>query len=282
MFILTDNELQQYINEDIPYFDLTTYLQGQPDKKAKLTIFTREAIVVSCSEEAKRIAELLNCKVEYFISSKTMIKKGHTLLEFSGNYEDVHKAWKVCQILLEYSCKIATYSYEMNQKIKAINPKCELLTTRKTFPFAKHFCIKSILNGGAFPHRLGLSESILFFENHRILYNTNKDFYKAIYDFKTKVPEKKIVIESSSLDDIKHLMEYGADVIQIDKASLEVITQAVEYKNRYMYRSVKLLATGGIHLNNVEGFAQTKVDGIVTSAVYNAGCADLGSTMTLI
>ena len=282
MFNLTNKELEEYIHDDIPYFDITTSLQNEKNRQAKLSIFTREDIMVSCSEEAKRVAELLNCHVQKYVPSKTNIKKGESILEFTGAYEDVHKAWRVCQILLEYSCKIATYTHDMNQKIKAINPSCELLATRKTFPFAKRFCIKSILNGGAFPHRLGLSETILFFENHRILYETNKDFYKAIYDFKIKVPEKKIVVESSTLEDMKQLMEYGVDVIQIDKASLEVIAQAVEHKNRYVYESVKLLATGGIHLNNVEAFAKTKVDGIVTSSLYNAGSANLGSTMTLI
>ncbi|MFA7091976.1 MAG: ModD protein [Arcobacteraceae bacterium] len=282
MFNLTNKELEEYIHDDIPYFDITTSLQNEKNRQAKLSIFTREDIMVSCSEEAKRVAELLNCHVQKYVPSKTSSKKGESILEFTGAYEDVHKAWRVCQILLEYSCKIATYTHDMNQKIKAINPSCELLATRKTFPFAKRFCIKSILNGGAFPHRLGLSESILFFENHRILYETNKDFYKAIYDFKIKVPEKKIVVESSTLEDMKQLMEYGVDVIQIDKASLEVIAQAVEHKNRYVYESVKLLATGGIHLNNVEAFAKTKVDGIVTSSLYNAGSANLGSTMTLI
>jgi molybdenum transport protein len=282
MFDLTNRELEHYINEDIPYFDLTTSLQNEKNRQAKLSIFTREDVMVSCSEEAKRVAELLNCTVQNYVPSKTHIKQGETILEFLGAYKDVHKAWRVCQILLEYSCKIATYTHKMNQKIKAIHPSCELLATRKTFPFAKRFCIKSILNGGAFPHRLGLSETILFFENHRILYASNKDFYKAIYDFKIKVPEKKIVVESTTFDDIKSLMEYGVDVIQIDKASHELVIQAVEHKNRYLYKDVKLLAAGGIHLNNVKAFAQTKVDGIVTSAVYNTGCADLGSTMTLI
>lgn len=282
MFDLTYRELEEYIHDDISYFDLTTSLQNAKNKHAKLSIFTREDLMVSCSEEAKRVAELLNCDVKKYVPSKTNIEKGETVLEFTGTYDDVHKAWRVCQILLEYSCKIATYTHKMHQKIKAVNPSCELLATRKSFPFAKRFCIKSILNGGAFPHRLGLSETILFFDNHRILYATNKEFYQAIYDFKLKAPEKKIVVESSSLEDMKHLMEYGVDVIQIDKASLEVIAQAVEYKNRYVYKNVKLLATGGIHLNNVEAFAKTKVDGIVTSALYNVGCADLGSTMTLI
>ncbi len=66
MFNLNDNELLQYINEDLPYFDLTTYIQGVSLKEVTLEIYTREDIVVACSEEAARIATLLNYEVIFF------------------------------------------------------------------------------------------------------------------------------------------------------------------------------------------------------------------------
>jgi molybdenum transport protein len=281
MYTLTDYELQQYISDDIPYFDLTTYLQEQPNKKAKLTIFTREEIVVSCSEEAKRIAELLNCKVEYFISSKTMIKKGETLLEFSGNYEDVHKAWRACQILLEYSCKIATYTFKMKEKIENVNKTCELLSTRKTFPFSKKLCIKSVMIGGAMPHRLGLSESILIFPQHRIVYKDEETFFKAIKNFKIKAPEKKIVIETENFEDAKKLMQNGADVLQVDKIEVPELEEIIKYKNEN-FPQITILVAGGVNINNVEEYAKLGINGVVSSAMYTSGMANLGSKMKLL
>lgn len=281
MYNLTDNELLQYINDDVPYFDLTTYLQDKNDKKASLSIFTREDIIVSCIEEAKRIAQLLNCEVTLNRTSKETLKAGDTILEFEGSYEDVHKAWRTCQILLEYSCKISTYTNNVKNKIEDVNSSCELLTTRKSFPFAKRFCIKAIMVGGAMPHRLGLSETILLFPQHRSVYESEKDFLGAIKSFKIKAPEKKIVVETESFDDAITLMENGADVLQVDKIDLNELKNIVEYKNEY-FPNVNILAAGGINLNNVQEYAKTGIDGIVSSAMYNCGMANLGSKMKIL
>ena len=280
MFNLNDNELLEYIKEDVAYFDLTTYLQESSNKKAKMDIYTREDIVVSCSEEASRIAELLGCKVEFKIPSKQKAKGGETILSFSGDYEKVHQAWRSSQVILEYSCKIATFAYEMKQQIQEVNTHCELLTTRKTFPLSKKLCIKSVMMGGAMPHRLGLSETILFFPHHRAIYKDNNSFYKAIEDFKIKAPEKKIVVESEDFEDAVSLMKNGADVIQMDKVGLELLEKIIKYKNQN-FPNVKILAAGGINKKNAKEFALTGVDGIVTSGVYGCGMVNMGTRIEI-
>ena len=281
MFNLSISELEKYIQDDIPYFDLTTSLQNCNNVKAQIEVFTREDIIVSCSEEAVKIAELLNCKVEFYEKSKTKINKGSTILKYSGDYEDIHKAWRLTQILLEYSCKISTYSYQMKEKIEKINPSCELLTTRKTFPFSKRFCIKAAFCGGAMPHRLNLSETILFFEGHRILYKNNFDFYEDLKRIKTKIPEKKLNVESESFEDSVNLMKIGVDVIQLDKIDFEELEKIITYKNEN-FPDVKILVAGGINLTNIEKYASYKIDGVVTSSIYNCGMANISSRLEII
>ena len=70
MFNLSTSELEKYIQDDLPYFDLTTSLQNCNNAIAQIEVYTREDIIVSCSEEASKIAELLNCKVDFFVKSK--------------------------------------------------------------------------------------------------------------------------------------------------------------------------------------------------------------------
>lgn len=281
MFNLTDQELQEYIKDDLPYFDLTTHLQNRSHLNAKLEIFTREDIIVACSEEASRVAELLGCKVEKFIPSSQVALKDDVLLSFSGSYDQVHQAWRLAQILLEYSCKIATTTHNMVETIHSINPNCELLTTRKTYPFAKRFNIKAVIAGGGMPHRLGLSETILLFAQHRIAYNLHEDFLKSINALKHKAPEKKIVVESESYEDAVDLMEYGANVLQMDKVSLEVLKSLVEYRDDN-YPNVKILAAGGINVSNVSDYVKSGVDTVVTSSVYLSGMSDLSARMSVI
>lgn len=278
MFNLNDNELLQYINEDLPYFDLTTYIQDISSKEVTLEIYTREDIIVACSEEAARIATLLNCKVIFFAKSKIKAKKDEVILKLKGDYNDIQKALKLCQVLLEYCCKIATYTNLMVEKIKRVNNSCELLTTRKSFPFAKKACIKAILAGNATPHRLGLSESILFFDYHRKVYKNVEEFYNQIKIFKQKAPEKKIVIESNTFKDCKILMQNEVDVIQLDKVKLKTLKKIIEFRDLY-YPNTKLLVAGGINLNNIEEYAKLNINGIVSSSMYSCGMANLGCNL---
>ncbi|PLY09732.1 MAG: molybdenum ABC transporter [Arcobacter sp.] len=281
MFNLSITELEKYIQDDIPYFDLTTSLQNCSDKKVELEVYTREDIIVSCSEEAAKISELLNCKVEFFLKSKQKALKQETILKYYGLYEDVHKAWRLTQILLEYSCKISTSAFLMKELIEEVNQNCELLTTRKTFPFSKIFCIKAAICGGATPHRLGLSETILFFDGHRIIYKDNEEFYSAIKKIKNSSSEKNIAVESDNFEDAKRLMQIGVDTLQLDKIDFETLDNIIKYKNEN-FSKVKILLAGGINLSNVKDFAKYTVDGIVTSSIYLSGMADISSKLKII
>ncbi len=281
MFNLTNDELNAYIRDDLPYFDLTTHLQNSTNTKANLKIFTREDIILSCTEEAKKIAELLECKVEKCKSSGEKAKQNEVFFSATGSYENIHKAWRLCQVMLEYSCKISTYTNQMVKSVKNKNQNCEILGTRKTFPFAKRFCIKSLLIGGGYPHRLGLSESVLFFPQHRAFYKNDEDFYKNIKKIKSKLKEKKLVIESCSFDDSKKALNAGAEVIQLDKVDLKTSEKIIDYKNKN-FPHVKTLSAGRINLTNCSKYASIGTDGIVTSSMYLCGLADISSKIEIV
>jgi molybdenum transport protein len=274
---LSDQELWAYIREDLPYFDLTTHLLERSDQSAVMGIVTRGRVVAACTEEAARIGELLGCEVRSKAASGVIVEAQDVLLELAGSVDALHEAWKLCQILLEYACGMATYSSEMLQNARNVNPECEILVTRKSFPFAKRFSIRALLSGGVLPHRLGLSESLLIFQPHRALYETEADFETAMRRVKKRCIEKKLVIESESLEDAKRMLELGADVIQLDKCLPETAAALVAYRQNH-YPRAAIIATGGINRENVVQYAQSGVDAIVTSSPYQAAAADLTST----
>jgi molybdenum transport protein len=274
---LSDQELLEYIREDIPYFDLTTHLLNVDHKQGVLEIKTRENITVACVEEAQRIGELLGCSAVRKVNSGAELEAGATLLELQAATDILHQAWRVTQILLEYSCGMATAARKMVADVKEVNPKCEVFVTRKSFPFAKHFVMRSLISAGVLPHRLGLSESVLIFDNHRALYSTPEEFEAALPSIKERCVEKKLVVESESLEDAKKMLSLGADVIQMDKTTPEVLQELVEYKNQN-HSNAKILAAGGINRKNAKEFAVTGIDAVVTSSLYSAGLSDLTSS----
>jgi len=271
---LSDPELWEYIRGDLPYFDLTTHLLALPPKAGTLQIVTRDDVVAACTEEAVRIGELLGCEAQSAFPSGSPAEAGSVLLALRGDHEALHAAWRLCQILLEYACGMATRARTMLQKVHAVNPHCELLVTRKSFPFAKRFSVRALMCGGAMPHRLGLSETVLVFEQHRSLYPDTESFEAAFRALKARCVEKKLTVESESVADAKRMLSLGADVIQMDKCTPEMLRELVAYKREH-YPLATILAAGGINPSNAADFAASGVEGVVTSSPYQAGMADL-------
>ena len=279
MIKLSDAEILAYIGEDLPYFDLTTSLQGIR-KNAVLTILPREDVTVSCVDVAARIAQLLDCEAQIYVPNSAVAATKEPIVKISGSYDNVHKVWKLAQICLEYACKIASYARAMKEAAKSVNPKCEILATRKSFPFAKKFCLKAVLEGGCGVHRLNLSDSVLFFKNHIKAYDSYGEFLAQIPTFKAKSPERKIAVECENLDDCEALLRAGTDVVQCDKFTSGAVKQAVDLRDK-IAPNAALVASGGINLKNVREFAGTGADALVTSAMYTQGMADITAILEI-
>ncbi|QPH91948.1 ModD protein [Campylobacter concisus] len=275
---LSDAEILDYINEDLPYFDLTTSLQNI-DKNASLEIYSRDEICVSCVDVAASVARLLGCESEIFVQNSQICKAGDVIIKIYGGYEDVHKAWKLAQVALEYASAIATYTNKMAKAAKSVNKKCEVLATRKSFPFAKKFCVKAVLEGGGGMHRLGLSDSVLFFKNHIKAYASFDEFISHLPEFKAKMVERKICIEAEILEEASKLLKAKCDVVQCDKFSPELIQNVLALRDEISPNTM-VLAAGGVNLANAKEFANA--DAIVTSAMYSKGVADISARLEIL
>src|SRR5690242_9312008 len=167
-FSLPDALLDQLLQDDTPYGDATTWGLGIGDAPGRLVFRARHAQVACCTEEAARMGELrrLQCDGEV-VASGTPVAAGTVLLELSGRAADLHAVWKPAQTLMEYAAGIASATAELVAAARRGNPQVAIACTRKNIPGAKAMSVKAILAGGAVPHRLGLSETLLVFAEHR-------------------------------------------------------------------------------------------------------------------
>lgn len=273
MFI-PDYDIDEFIREDVPYIDLTTKILGIGDQIGKITFATRQDTVLSGVEEVLRIFKKLNIKCNSFLPSGTFLQKDTIFIEAEGTTGDLHKAWRVSLSILEYSCGIATRTKVMVDKAKKVNPNINIVTTRKSFPGTKRLSIKSIIAGGALPHRLGLSETILIFKQHVNFIGGYKELAKIIPKIKIIVFEKKVVVEVENMEDAVLMTESGADVLQIDKLPVDYVTEIVT-NVRNINPNIGLIATGGVNANNIEDYVATGVDGIVTTSLYFGKPSDI-------
>ena len=273
MIFFTTQEIESWINEDVPMLDLTSHLLGIGAQPARLTMCARHPVCVAASEEAARLFGLLGASIDTLTPSGARLAAGETLLAVHGRADALHRGWKVAMNLLEHLCGVATRTAEMVDKVRAVAP-IPLLVTRKHLPGAKKQLIKAVLAGGAQAHRLGLSETILIFENHLRLLGGREKLPQLIAGMKNAACEKKIIVECEHLEEACQAIAAGADGVQFDKVGVEALSRWCE-AIAARHPGAACLAAGGLRPDNIQDYARSGVHGLVLSSVYHAPPADL-------
>ena len=271
---ISDSVLDQFIEEDVPYIDFTSEVLGVADQDGIIEYRTREKTCVCGTEEVARILRKLDLEVLFFEKSGTFLEKGSVILKAKGKASALHMVWKVCVNILENASGIASRTKKFVDIARAQNPEVEVITTRKCFPGTKKLAIKAITAGGALPHRLGLSESVLVFEEHMRFIGGLEGFVKNIDEIKRRAGEKKIIAEAHNIHNAITLAKARVDVIQLDKFSPDDIRTTIQAV-KAISNDIKIGAAGGVNFENVKEIASTGVDLITTSALYFGKPSDI-------
>jgi len=275
MVYIPDHIIDSFISEDIPYLDLTSSVLEIGDEPGTIEFYSRDDIVLCGTEEVKRIFDKLSLETILFTPSGKRVGKSESFLQAKGKACNIHAAWKVSMNILEYTSGIATKTRILIDKVKEVNPHVEILTTRKSFPGTKPLVTKAILAGGALPHRLGISETILVFKEHLVFIGGVEGLISRIEYFKQRSPEKKIIVETENIEEARLLVRAGVDGLQFDKVPPSQLGFFVT-ELRSLRKDIVILAAGGITEENVVSFAQSGIDGVVTSSLFHAKPADMG------
>ena len=272
-------EIAALIQEDQPFLDLTTHMLGIGGKAAVMCFRCRQDITVAGTELAAQILDACGLTMTESQPSGALAATGSILLAAEGPASAAHSAWKVAQNLLEYACGIATYAGQLVQQTQSVNPQVAVVATRKNIPGIRRFAAMAALAGGVMPHRLGLSESVLVFDQHLAFLGGLSPFLQQLAQYRRRVPSSKIVVEVQKTDhtltDALALAQAGAAGIQFDKLPPGLLA-GIAAQLRVVAPEVMLFAAGGITLANIQSYAASGMDALVTSAVYHATPADIG------
>jgi molybdenum transport protein len=278
---IPDIEIERFLEEDVPFGDLTTTLLGIDGHEGEISFTTRERTVVCCTEEAVRLLEKCGAKLLFSIPSGTIAEPGTLILRAEGSAGALHAGWKAALNLLEYASGIATRTRAIVERARAANPDVSVVTTRKSFPGTKKVAIKAIMAGGALPHRLGLSESILVFPHHTVFLGGLEPFLENLPALKTSAPEQRIIVEAQTPEEALSIAAAGADIVQVDKMSIAALSKLV-LDIRAAYPGVAISAAGGINADNAAAYAATGIDIIVLSSVYFGKPSDISAVINHI
>jgi molybdenum transport protein len=275
-------ELEQLVADDTPYGDLTTYALGIDNIPGRMAFLARGGMIVAEAESAATILEIAGCRVKLVTASGAALAPGAPILFAEGPAGTLHRGWKVAQTLIEIWSGVATAARAIVDAAAAISPDIVVACTRKNVPGTKSFAIRAVHAGGAIMHRLGLSETILVFPEHRAF--LAEPLPETVMRLRHGAPEKKLVIEVKSIDDAMAAVDAGFDVIQAEKFSPDQIAALNECLHEYIKGAgsvrPRIAAAGGVNAANAAAYAKAGADIIVTSAPYLARPCDVQVNLT--
>lgn len=279
MMYISDNLIDNIIKEDMPYMDITTDILGINDKMGKISYYSRNSGVISGVSVAEKIFKKLGAEVKFALKDGTRVNEGDKILESFGSAEILHAGWKVSLNTLEYLSGISSMCSQMVEKARKINPNVMLAATRKSMPLTRQLVTLAFLAGGVEPHRLGLSETVLIFKQHLEFSGGFDNLENAVKNSSYKTYEKKIILETENYDDsIKALHYKFISGLQLDKLSPEEVGKIVQERNR-INKNITIIAAGGIKLSNIEEYAASMADVIVSSSFFHAAPMDIKVVM---
>lgn len=278
-YCLPDPELAALLQDDCPCGDATTYALGIGGQRGRMVFRARTDMVLCGAEEALRMGQLRGLQATGPLrASGERLAAGEEILTLEGPAAALHEVWKTAQTLMEYLSGIASATAEIVAAARSVNPEIGIACTRKNFPGTKRAAIKAVLCGGASPHRLSLSETLLVFAEHRAFLGGEAPA-TTIGRLRRQWPERAIVVEVGDAAEARCWQQAGADILQLEKLPPETvhrIRQAIPAAS-----PTRVAAAGGINSANAASYARAGADILVTSAPYFAPPRDVAVTLTV-
>ena len=257
-------ELSRFIVEDVQSGDVTSVLL--PKNKIKAKIVSRENGVLAGVKFAGDIFRLKGCSVKIIKKDGAKVKPNQIILQVSGNARIILSCERTALNLISRMSGIATHTNLLVSKIRKINKKTKLYSTRKTAPGLRFFDKEAVEIGGGHKHRMSLNEMVMIKDNHLLVSKSMKDIIKN-----ARKRHKNVEVEVESQRDAILAANTGATIIMLDNFSPGQIKKTITALQKKKLRNkVKLEASGGINSKNIGAFAKTGVDMISVGSITNS------------
>ena len=266
-----DEQLQHLIKnalaEDIGDGDHSTLSSIDANAKGKVILKIKEDGILAGVEVAKKIFTYVQPNILFTAYKKDgdQMKVGEIAFDVEANVHSILQAERLVLNTMQRMSGIATLTKKYTDKLKGY--KTKLLDTRKTTPNFRLLEKEAVKIGGGINHRFGLYDMIMLKDNHIDYCGGIEKAINKAYDYiQSKKMGLKIEVETRSLEDVEKVMAIGkVNRIMLDNFTPEKIVEALQIiKGKY-----ETEASGGIHFDNIESYADTGVDYISSGAIIH-------------
>ena len=262
-------KILEFMAEDIPDGDKTTLgtipeernITGEVQVEEEM-VFAGEHVLPHCFPSP--------CKVVLNVRDGELVSAGSIIASVQGPSRTVLSRERIMLNLVQRLCGIAGAT---NRYVRKAAPfGVAILDTRKTTPGLRLFEKYAVSAGGGRNHRMDLSSGILIKDNHL---QAAGGIAEAVASVKSKKFDLPVELEVDTISQVKEGLLAGVDGFLLDNMSPDEVHRAVTVIRAHIGgEEIFIEASGGITLDNIDGYFTTGIDaisiGALTHSVRNA------------
>jgi nicotinate-nucleotide pyrophosphorylase (carboxylating) len=254
--------------------DVTSVATVPAEQRSTMDLVAREVGVVAGIPVAAAVFEIVGGEtidVAAIWSDGDPISSDDLILQVVGRTRALLTAERTALNMLCHLSGIATVTAKWVTALQGTS--AQVRDTRKTTPGLRALEKYAVRCGGGANHRMSLSDAALVKDNHIAAIGGVSQAFEAVRE---RFPGLPVEVEVDSLDQLREVLDAGADLVLLDNFSLEQMEMAVALN----VGRAKLEASGGLTLDQARSVALTGVDYLAVGALtHSAPAVDVGADL---
>lgn len=251
--------------------DVTTDAVISDDARARVALVAREPGVLAGTDCARLAWELIDPSIELteLLPDGARVQPGTVIGVATGPARGLLSGERTALNFMGHLSGVATGTASIADAIA--HTKAKVADTRKTIPGLRALQKHAVVAGGGSNHRFGLDDAVLIKDNHVAVAG---GITAAVTAAKAHVGHMvKIEVEVDTLDQLRELLDAGADAVLLDNMGPELLRQAVAMVDGRLITE----ASGRINGRTAVPIAEAGVDLIsVGWLTHSASVLDIG------
>jgi nicotinate-nucleotide pyrophosphorylase (carboxylating) len=250
--------------EDLPGEDVTSVATIDPAAEATADLVARADGVVAGLDVAELVFRVLagpGLDIARPVADGSPVARGDVLMTVTGPVLSLLTAERTA---LNYLCQLSGVATTTRRWVDALaGTRAKVRDTRKTTPHFRALEKYAVRCGGGANHRATLSDQALIKDNHVLAAGGVVPAYRAVRE---RYPELPVQVEVTTLDQLRELLDAGAESILLDNMSAEQMREAVAITAG----RATLEASGGLSIDRAPEVAATGVDFLAVGALTHS------------
>ena len=259
--------IQMALAEDEAAYDPTSSLLPN-DLMSEALIMAKADGIIAGVDVALEVFREVDPSLETvrLLDDGSQVERGTYMATIRGRMSSILRAERTALNFASRMSGIATATNEFVRELEGL--PALIIDTRKTLPGWRLLDKYSVRMGGGHNHRMSTGDGILIKDNHIAAMATRGEsmtelIHRAKHDAAHTI---RIEVECDTLDQVREVVEAGADIILFDNMTPDQMREGVAIcKGRALTE-----ASGGVTIENVREIAETGVDLLSSGSITHS------------